>query len=88
MMTSRSPVKGPSEGDETEVRARILDAAFEAFMRNGYAAASTLRDRHSRARSKRELYTRVGNKQEMLIACIRARARQLRVPTGYRAARF
>jgi AcrR family transcriptional regulator len=66
--------------DETEVRARILDAAFAAFMKSGYAATSTL-EIATRARvSKRELYGLVGNKQEMLIACISARATRLQVP--------
>jgi AcrR family transcriptional regulator len=66
--------------DETEVRTRILDAAFAAFMKSGYAASSTL-EIATRARvSKRELYALVGNKQEMLIACIGARARRLQVP--------
>jgi AcrR family transcriptional regulator len=67
-------------GDETAVRARILDAAFEAFMKNGYATSSTL-EIATRARvSKRELYAVVGNKQEMLIACISERAKRLDVP--------
>jgi AcrR family transcriptional regulator len=67
-------------GDETAVRARILDAAFEAFMKNGYATTSTL-EIATRARvSKRELYAVVGNKQEMLIACISERAKRLDVP--------
>jgi AcrR family transcriptional regulator len=66
--------------EEEAVRARILDAAFAAFMKNGYAASTTL-EIASRARvSKRELYSLVGNKQEMLIACISARATRLRVP--------
>lgn len=66
--------------DETAVRARILDAAFAAFMERGYAATSTL-EIATRARvSKRELYALVGNKQEMLVACISARARRLQVP--------
>jgi len=66
--------------DETAVRARILDAAFAAFMTSGYAAASTL-EIATRARvSKRELYALVGNKQQMLIACISARATRLQVP--------
>lgn len=66
--------------DGTEVRSRILDAAFAAFMKNGYAATSTL-EIATRARvSKRELYAVVGNKQEMLIACIGERATRLRVP--------
>jgi len=67
-------------GDETAVRQRILDAAFAAFMKSGYATASTL-EIATRARvSKRELYTLVGNKQEMLIACIRERAKRFDVP--------
>jgi len=66
--------------DETAVRARILDAAFAAFMERGYAASSTL-EIATRARvSKRELYALVGNKQEMLVACISARARRLQAP--------
>jgi AcrR family transcriptional regulator len=67
-------------GDEDAVRERILDAAFAAFSENGYAATSTL-EIATRARvSKRELYSVVGNKQEMLTACISARARRFQVP--------
>jgi AcrR family transcriptional regulator len=66
--------------DETAVRERILEAAFAAFMESGYATTSTL-EIATRARvSKRELYARVGNKQEMLIACISERATRLDVP--------
>jgi AcrR family transcriptional regulator len=68
-------------GDETAVRERILEAAFAAFMKNGYATTSTLEiATHARV-SKRELYVLVGNKQEMLIACIRERAKRLDVPS-------
>jgi len=75
--------KGRDEGDnETAVRERILEAAFSAFMKRGYASASTL-EIATRARvSKRELYALVGNKQEMLIACIGKRARRLEVPAN------
>jgi AcrR family transcriptional regulator len=67
-------------GDEAAVRERILEAAFAAFMKSGYATASTL-DIATRARvSKRELYALVGNKHEMLIACISERAKRLDVP--------
>jgi AcrR family transcriptional regulator len=67
-------------GGEAAVRERILDAAFTAFMKSGYATASTL-EIATRARvSKRELYALVGNKQEMLIACISRRAKRLEVP--------
>ena len=80
MMTTASLSKERQEGDESAVRARILDAAFAAFMKSGYAATSTL-EIATRARvSKRELYALVGNKQEMLIACISARAKRLQVP--------
>jgi AcrR family transcriptional regulator len=49
-------------------------------MKSGYSAASTL-EIATRARvSKRELYALVGNKQEMLVACISARATRLQVP--------
>src|SRR5438477_11971508 len=67
-------------GDETAVRERILEAAFAAFTKNGYAGTSTL-EIATRARvSKRELYALLGNKQQMLIACISERARRLQVP--------
>jgi AcrR family transcriptional regulator len=63
--------------DETKVRNRILEAASRAFMESGYASTSTL-EIATRARvSKRELYALVGNKQEMLIACIAERAKRL-----------
>jgi AcrR family transcriptional regulator len=71
------------ESDETAVRARILDAAFMAFMKRGFAAASTLEIATNARVSKRELYARVGNKQEMLIACISARAKRLQVPPDF-----
>ena len=81
LMIRASTSKRRREGsDEAAVRDRILDAAFEAFMKNGYAATSTLEiATHARV-SKRELYTLVGNKQEMLIACISERSRRLQVP--------
>jgi AcrR family transcriptional regulator len=66
--------------EETGVRERILEAAFTAFREKGYATTSTL-EIATRARvSKRELYAVVGNKQEMLMACISQRAQRLVVP--------
>jgi AcrR family transcriptional regulator len=68
------------DGEPAALRGRIIEAAFAAFMNHGYAAASTL-EIATRARvSKRELYSLVGNKQEMLIACISERAGRLRAP--------
>src|ERR1700733_16073200 len=37
-----SITKSREEGDETAVRTRIIEAAFAAFTKNGYAATSTL----------------------------------------------
>lgn len=76
---SRSKQESESS-EESAVRERILDAAFAAFTKSGYASASML-EIATRARvSKRELYALVGNKQQMLIACIRRRAKRLDVP--------
>jgi AcrR family transcriptional regulator len=49
-------------------------------MQHGYAASSTLEIASRAQVSKRELYSLVGNKQQMLVACIRARATRLRIP--------
>src|SRR6201981_3532676 len=74
---SKSRQKG---GEEAPVRQRILEAAFAAFMKSGYAASSTLKIATRACVSKRELYALVGNKQEMLIACISARAKRFDLP--------
>jgi len=80
MATASMSKRRQKGGDETAVRERILEAAFAAFMESGYATTSTL-EIATRARvSKRELYALVGNKQEMLIACISERAKRLDVP--------
>jgi len=85
-MASRSK-RRQEGGDESAVRERILDAAFAAFMESGYATTSTL-EIATRARvSKRELYALVGNKQEMLIACISERARRFDVSADLPALR-
>ena len=79
-MTPSLPQESEHERDAAAVRGRILDAAFASFMERGYAATSTL-EIATRARvSKRELYTLVGNKQEVLVACIGARAERMQVP--------
>jgi AcrR family transcriptional regulator len=66
---------------EIAVRGRILEAAFAAFMKKSYAATSTAEIAASARVSKREIYAQVGNKQEMLVACISERARRLQMPT-------
>lgn len=83
MTRGSPPNEGPARNDEVAVRARILDAAFAAFMKRGYAAASTLEIATSARVSKRELYALVGNKQAMLMACIRARAARFQVPGSF-----
>src|SRR5947209_5549967 len=80
MATESMSERRQEGGEETTVRQRILQAAFAAFMENGYAATSTLEIATRACVSKRELYALVGNKQEMLIACITERARRLQVP--------
>jgi AcrR family transcriptional regulator len=65
----------------------ILQAAFAAFTESGYRTASTLEIATRAGVSKRELYALVGNKQEMLIACIGERARRLEVPAQLPALR-
>jgi AcrR family transcriptional regulator len=80
MATASVSKRRQKGGDETAVRERILEAAFAAFMESGYATTSTL-EIATRARvSKRELYALVGNKQEMLMACISERAKRFDVP--------
>jgi AcrR family transcriptional regulator len=66
-------------GNESGGRERILKAAFAAFMKSGYATTSTLEIATLARVSKRELYALVGNKQQMLIACISERAKRLEV---------
>jgi AcrR family transcriptional regulator len=61
-------------------RARILEAAFAAFTENGFANTSTLEIATRAHVSKRELYALVGNKQDMLLACISKYAENLRPP--------
>jgi len=73
---------GGSDADNAgaPVRQRILEAAFAAFMERGFAATSTLEIATRAKVSKRALYEEVGNKDEMLVACIAERARRLQIP--------
>jgi AcrR family transcriptional regulator len=81
MMATKSTTKERlGSGDETAVRQRILAAAFSAFMERGYAETSTLEIASRAQVSKRALYALVGNKQEMLVACISERAKRLQAP--------
>lgn len=62
------------------IRSRILAAAFDTFVEHGYEEATTIEIATRAKVSKRELYALVGNKQQMLAACIRTRAQRLRMP--------
>ena len=87
-MTTRSASKPRQEGAvENPARERILHAAFSAFMERGYAETSTVEIATRAQVSKRALYALVGNKQGMLVACIRERAKRLRVPADLPPAR-
>jgi AcrR family transcriptional regulator len=81
MVETSSITKPPPEGaDQDPVRQRIVRAAFSVFMERGYAETNTLEIATRAKVSKRELYALVGNKQEMLAACIRERAQRLGRP--------
>jgi AcrR family transcriptional regulator len=80
MSTPATPESSGDDAGGLPVRGRILNAAFSAFVEAGYAETSTLEIAKRARVSKRELYAVVGNKQEMLVACIRERADRLRVP--------
>ncbi len=73
----------PSQGESCRRKQRRNNASHAPTKRrleSGFAAASTL-EIATRARvSKRELYALVGSKQEMLVACIRERAKRLQMP--------
>jgi AcrR family transcriptional regulator len=62
------------------MRERILDAAFNAFMRFGYGGASTSQIARLARVSKRDLYAMFGSKQAMLADCVIERAEQMRLP--------
>jgi AcrR family transcriptional regulator len=80
MMPPRSISRqGSEDPGEKPARNRILEAAFSAFMEGGYADASTLEIATRAQVSKRALYDLVGNKQQMLVACIAERAKRLQV---------
>ena len=68
------------QSSDSDARQRILAAASAVFTSNGYAQASTLEIATHAKVSKRDLYALVGNKEDMLVACITERATRLRWP--------
>jgi AcrR family transcriptional regulator len=80
-MAVKQVVKSPAdEAADAPVRQRILEAAFAAFMEQGFAETSTLEIATRAKASKRELYAHFGSKQQILAACITERARRLQLP--------
>lgn len=72
----------PAGTEAMPARARILEAAFAAFGTYGYSQTSMLEIATSAKVSKRELYALVGNKHDMLVACITGRTGRMRPPTN------
>ncbi len=86
-MAKESKSKPNRQPADTTVRQRILVAAFATFMEKGYAGASTLEIATRAQVSKATLYSLVGNKQQMLTACIAERAKRLKAPIDLPAPR-
>jgi AcrR family transcriptional regulator len=80
MVKESKSKRRPQPADNAALRQRILGAAFASFMENGYAGTSTLKIATRAKVSKATLYALVGNKQQMLAACIAERAKRLRAP--------
>jgi len=82
-MQAKHTVPTGTMSSPPSARERILAAAMETFMERGFANATTL-EIATRARvSKRELYALVGNKEQMLAACVAARGDRMRLPEGF-----
>ena len=80
-MKSSVPADAVSS-DASEMRTRILGAAFQAFTADGYAGTTT-RAIAARAKvSKRDLYAHFETKQAMLLACIESHTAKMRTPEG------
>src|SRR4029453_5426865 len=81
-MTSKKKPPLAAKGPDP-VRDRILSAAMRTFMEHGFAAATTLEIATRAKGSKRELYALVGNKEQMLAACVAGRGRRRGLPEGF-----
>lgn len=80
MVTKKSAKPVPAPERQSPVRARIVEAAFSAFMERGFAETSTLEIATRARASKRELYAEFSGKHDLLLACIRERAERLKLP--------
>jgi AcrR family transcriptional regulator len=75
----KSLPRNPVPTTENALRTRIMVAAFEAFMENGYAGTSTLEIATRAKISKRDLYANFPGKRAVLLACITNRAARMRL---------
>ena len=66
--------------DDTGIRGRILRAAFELFLTQGYARTSTLAIARRAHVSKRDLYALFGGKRGMLESAVRERGVRMSLP--------
>ena len=83
MASKKAPQK--ARKDDEDARSRILGAAMATFMEHGFGAATTLEIATRAKVSKRELYALVGNKEQMLAACVAGRGRRMRLPDDFPA---
>jgi AcrR family transcriptional regulator len=83
-MTPKGKLR-PAEKGANPVRDRILSAAMRTFMEHGFARATTLEIATRAKVSKRELYRLVGDKEQILAACVAERGRRMRLPEGFPA---
>ena len=72
--------KRPTPPSRAPLRERILEAAFCAFMENGYAGTSMLRIATRAKVSKREIYAVCEDKAALLRDAIAERAQRMRLP--------
>jgi len=79
---NKSAFRNDAEDADDATRKRILSAAFAVFSKHGFSETTTLEIARRARVSKRELYALVGNKEEMLVACIRGRAQRLEMPSS------
>lgn len=80
MPTIKKPPRDPAQTTENPIRERIIGAAFESFLEQGYAGTSMLEIATRAKVSKRDLYANFANKQAVLLACIASRASRMRLP--------
>lgn len=74
-----TPSVSADDAESGDLRARILDAAFGAFLELGYAGTSTLEIATRAKVSKRDLYAHFGSKQALFNAGITERTARMRM---------